>query len=197
MNATLKVSSGNKYCNTNNLVGNGTWLDCFCKDGYVYDSWKSQCLLPGDCLMCGENQVIDYSGCVQTCDNFSLDCTDITYQAKCYCKNGYVLVSNASSECIPVTSCPNIRMLFTICNSLKSGPRKYFYIFLFQVLTVATTKFISSRGTLIAWQLTQITRIMVQDVTAKMDTCLKISTVMSACQFHHVQVIFIRDNKIK
>ncbi|KAK9680327.1 Trypsin Inhibitor like cysteine rich domain [Popillia japonica] len=85
---------------------------CFCKRGYLrlaYD-FAAPCVLPKDCIKCGKNQ--EYLMCGPACREYCGMPEDEICQGECmkgcFCKEGYVLRSEDSDECILRRDCPQI-----------------------------------------------------------------------------------------
>lgn len=111
-NLTYRISSRDKSCSD---IGNecsidesnSTWLDCFCKEGYVRHPNGIDCILPQDCITCQENQELINRGCQDTCDTWSADqCSVIGNGYVCSCKKGYVFENATSDKCILIENCP-------------------------------------------------------------------------------------------
>ncbi|KAM4650824.1 zonadhesin-like isoform 10-T10 [Discoglossus pictus] len=86
---------------------------CFCKEGYVLLNQNSNiCVKERECPVkdCPENMEFHSCGtlCPRTCDNkdYAIRCIAGCSKKKCFCKEGYVLLTEDSNTCVKESVCP-------------------------------------------------------------------------------------------
>lgn len=85
---------------------------CFCKLGFqrLINDFGAPCVRSKDCIKCDENKVYEICGsdCPEYCGMPEDEVCDKKCVKGCFCKEGYVLVSEVSEKCIPRSECPTI-----------------------------------------------------------------------------------------
>ncbi|XP_078511485.1 mucin-5B-like [Lissotriton helveticus] len=81
---------------------------CFCNSGFVFeDNTSKRCVPEIFCNSCKGNS--RYSSCVTqcppTCDKPSPECSRDKCWTGCVCRDGYVLASASSRECVLLSEC--------------------------------------------------------------------------------------------
>ncbi|KAK9680332.1 Trypsin Inhibitor like cysteine rich domain [Popillia japonica] len=81
---------------------------CYCEDGYVRLGESAPCVLPEDCVKCGEHMVFEWCGtpCPKICGIPEPIHCNFGCGRGCFCKKPYILKSLDSLECVLEQDCP-------------------------------------------------------------------------------------------
>lgn len=80
---------------------------CYCDPGYIRLGESSPCVLPEDCVECGENMFYQWCGtpCPKYCGMIPSRC-GFGCRRGCFCREPYVFESQNSTECVLESECP-------------------------------------------------------------------------------------------